>query len=97
MACRICEAPTREILDLGSTPPANLLQSKPAEEQQKYPLVLEWCEACGNVQLRDCLDPEVLYRDYLYVTPNSAMLRGHYEYLANYLRSNGYLGARDFV
>lgn len=97
MACRICKADVREILDLGTTPPANLLKSSADEAQTAYPLVLEWCETCGNVQLRDCLGAEELYRDYLYVTPRSSMLAEHYEYLTSYLMSNGFVSADSFV
>ncbi len=97
LVCRICGAETREILDLGKTPPANLLKKSPDEQQESYPLVLEWCESCGNVQLRDCLDAATLYSDYLYVTPRSTMLSEHYEYLTNFLESNGYLNADAFV
>lgn len=97
MTCRICQAEVRQILDLGSTPPANLLKASADEVQEQFPLVLEWCEACGNVQLRDCLSAETLYRDYLYVTPRSKMLEEHYEYLAHYLERNGFLGPDSLV
>lgn len=30
--------------------------------------MLEWCRACGNVQLRDMLSADELYRDYLLPT-----------------------------
>lgn len=97
MACRICEAPTKEILDLGESPPANALTDSPKEHPAPHPLVLEWCEACGNVQLRDCLSAAELYSDYLYVTPRSAMLREHYEYLSGYLLSNVYMTPQSTV
>src|SRR5204863_6604581 len=70
MTCRICKAPSEEILDLGLTPPANALLDKPTDLQESYPLVLELCPTCHNVQLRDCMSATELYRNYLYVTPN---------------------------
>lgn len=91
MSCRICTAATKEILDLGESPPANSLHQEQGVEQASYPLVLEWCESCNNVQLRDCLPADVLYEHYLYVTPRSPMLEEHYEYLGNFLLSNGYI------
>lgn len=97
MACRICTAPTREVLDLGESPPANWLKSSADQVQESYPLVLEWCETCGNVQLRDTLAADVLYRDYVYVTPRSSMLQSHYDYLLSYLHANGYLASDSFV
>lgn len=97
MSCRICAAKTREILDLGESPPANSLKASPEDSEVSYPLVLEWCGSCGNVQLRDVLSAESLYRDYLYVTPSSAMLDAHYEYLLTYLLTNGYAAPTSFV
>src|SRR5262245_498362 len=97
MACRICGAPTRSILDLGESPPANALLSTPDAEPRAFPLVLELCEDCGNLQLRDCLDASDLYSDYLYVTPDSQLLREHYEQLHAYLANGGYLRADSFV
>jgi len=81
VTCRICTAQTETILDLGSSPPANSLLSTPADHLDSYPLVLEHCATCGNVQLRDCLGAAELYQNYLYVTPDSPQLQAHYERL----------------
>jgi SAM-dependent methyltransferase len=62
-----------------------------------YPLVLEWCVECGNLQLRDCLASDDLYRNYLYVTPKSETLSKHYDYLQNYLASQHYITPDSFV
>src|SRR4051794_41133768 len=97
MDCRICSTPTTEILDLGSSPPANSLHSERGVDQASYPLVLEWCKNCNNVQLRDCLPADVLYEHYLYVTPRSPMLEEHYGYLGDFLLSNGYLTPESTV
>ena len=97
MACRICLAPTRVVLDLGMSPPANSLKTSPDQREEKYPLVLEWCETCDNVQLRDTLSAEDLYRDYLYVTPDSRLLESHYDVLLSYLTARGYVTPQTFV
>lgn len=97
MSCRICESETDVVLDLGASPPANSLVDSREVEQESFPLVLEWCDTCGNVQLRDCLSAEDLYRHYLYVTPRSQMLRDHYEYLSNFLERAGYMNAESRV
>lgn len=97
MDCRICSSPTKEILDLGSSPPANSLHETRGVDQPSYPLVLEWCESCNNVQLRDCLPADVLYEHYLYVTPRSPMLEEHYEYLGNFLLNHSYINPDSTV
>ena len=97
MACRICGADTEQILDLGSTPPANSITTSPDVVLETYPLVLEWCPGCSNLQLRDCLASEDLYRNYLYVTPESETLSKHYDYLQNYLVSQRFIDTKSFV
>jgi len=97
VTCRICTAQTETILDLGSSPPANSLLSTPADHLDSYPLVLEHCATCGNVQLRDCLGAAELYQNYLYVTPDSPQLQAHYERLHADLRRGQYISPRSFV
>jgi SAM-dependent methyltransferase len=97
LACRICGATTEEILDLGKTPPANSITSAPDATLDTYPLVLEWCLKCSNLQLRDCLASDDLYRNYLYVTPKSETLSKHYDYLQNYLLSQRFVTRDSFV
>jgi len=97
MPCRICGASTEKILDLGTTPPANSITTSPDIALERYPLVLEWCAKCSNLQLRDCLASDDLYRNYLYVTPKSDTLAKHYEYLQNYLISQGFINRGSFV
>jgi len=97
MTCRICGQPSEEILDLGLTPPANSLLDNRMDVQESFPLVLELCAACHNVQLRDCLSETVLYKNYFYVTPDSSMLTSHYTYLLGYLEASGYVSEKSFV
>ena len=97
MTCRICGADTKQVLDLGASPPANSLKNSPADPQESFPLVLEWCDVCDNVQLRDTLSADELYRDYLYVTPSSQLLSSHYDSLYAFLASSDYVSSRSFV
>jgi len=48
------------------------------EIQECYPLDLYLCLDCGNLQNLDIVDPEILFRDYLYVTSSSLGLVEHY-------------------
>ncbi|MEQ8962256.1 MAG: hypothetical protein RLP02_30750, partial [Coleofasciculus sp. C2-GNP5-27] len=97
MTCRICSADVSVLLDLGTSPPANSLKKSPEQFQDSYPLVLEICDNCGNVQLRDCLDEEALYKDYFYVTPSSTLLSRHYDFLQSFLFKNNYLTSNSFA
>lgn len=78
--CRAC-AGTRvtRFLELGPQPLANSLPRSPADfaSEEFFPLDVYFCEDCGLVQLLDVIDPEILFRDYIYVTGTSDTIAQH--------------------
>ena len=66
MTCRICKSSTKKVLEIGSAPPANYLLEDPNIKENAYPLVLEFCPKCSNIQIKDCLEKTDLYRIFLY-------------------------------
>ena len=84
MVCRICSREVEEVLDLGYSPPANSLLDFQDQKIASFPLVLQYCKSCSNLQLKDCLESNELYKHYFYLTPNSSTLNEHYEYLSNF-------------
>lgn len=97
MTCRICNNSTYMVLDLGSTPPANSFLSSIEDKIENFPLVLEYCSSCSNLQLRDCLDSDKLYKNYYYVTPKSQTLDSHYSFFTNFLLAKNYLNSESSV
>jgi|HubBroStandDraft_1064217.scaffolds.fasta_scaffold01499_2 SAM-dependent methyltransferase len=95
--CRLCGATSTTVLDMGKMPLANSFPRSRSEPEETYDLVLESCAACGNLQLRDCIDPHVLYENYLYVTPNSRALDAHYASLIRYLIGEAGLSKASFL
>ncbi|MEP6573670.1 MAG: class I SAM-dependent methyltransferase [Gemmatimonadota bacterium] len=78
--CRACgEERLRPFLELGPQPLANAFLKSPAEfaAEQRYPLDVYFCEECALVQLADVIDPEVLFRNYIYVTGTSKTIAEH--------------------
>ena len=78
--CRGCGS--RELhrfLALGPTPLANSFLADPVEfaAERSYPLDVYLCERCSLVQLLDVIDPEVLFREYIYVTGTSSTIAEH--------------------
>ena len=68
-SCRICgREDLAQFLDLGLQPLANsfLTKDQLSNPEQRYPLRVMFCQGCGLVQLRDIVDPELLFRDYVY-------------------------------
>ncbi len=98
--CRGCGASEpASVLDLGFQPPANALPATPADfaAEERFPLELYFCAACGLAQLLDVVDPELLFGHYLYLTGMSDTMRAHFDgYAAQVVADEG-LGADDLV
>jgi C-methyltransferase C-terminal domain/Putative zinc binding domain len=64
---------------MGPMPLANSFLSGPEQfaDEPSYPLDLYFCETCSLVQLLDVIDPELLFRNYIYVTGTSDTMAGH--------------------
>ena len=89
--CRFCGDKTFELIDLGCLPLANALVSSSSGPVDTYPTVLHICSSCSTAQLSHCADQEVLYSDYVYITPESPMLTRHYSKIVDFLKRNYYL------
>lgn len=79
-ACRACgQDQLVRFLDLGLQPLANAFLRADSEKatEDRYPLALYGCTICGLVQLLDVIDPEVLFRNYIYVTGTSETIAAH--------------------
>jgi 2-polyprenyl-3-methyl-5-hydroxy-6-metoxy-1,4-benzoquinol methylase len=70
----------RKILDLREQPLANNSLSNKYEEENTYPLKLNFCNNCTHLQLKHAVNPDLMFKHYLYVTGTSQTMR-------DYLRS----------
>jgi hypothetical protein len=71
------------VLSLGSTPLANAFvdpRKKDAPEPS-YPLELWFCGSCFLLQLAERVPPEILFKDYVYMTGTSKTMERHHEAL----------------
>lgn len=84
--CRLCGGKDLH-LGLHLTPAPIVDAYVPAERlgemQETYPLDVYVCSGCGHSQLLDVVDPQVLYRDYIYVTASSPGLAEHFHKYAD--------------
>lgn len=69
-------------LDLGKQPLANSYRRTPHELEHKFPLAIQTCEDCWHTQLTVSVDPEVLFKDYLYVSGTSQTQLNYFEKFA---------------
>jgi SAM-dependent methyltransferase len=86
--CRLCHSPDLErLLTLNDTPLANELMKWPDGlgnfHQDRFPLHLVGCKACGHVQLPVVVDPKRLFPpDYPYQSGTSLAFHSHLKELA---------------
>lgn len=80
--CRLCESTNlNHLLSLGSTPLANDFRpiSSRKEVYTSFPLELLRCQSCGHVQLEHIISPDLLFRNYSYVSGTSKSFVKHFE------------------
>lgn len=59
------------VLDLKSQPLANSFKKTRNEYEEYFPLAINRCEKCFHVQLTHKVNPDLLFKDYLYVSGTS--------------------------
>ncbi len=99
-ACRGCGGSAlSRFLSLGPTPLANSFLRSPGEfaGEASFPLDVYLCETCSLVQLLDVINPEVLFRNYIYVTGTSDTIAAHNRELARTAVERMRLGGGDLV
>ena len=67
--CRLCGNTDRKlVLPLAPTPVGEgyVTADRLGEKQECYPMDLFLCRACGHAEFPDVINPEILYRNYLY-------------------------------
>ncbi len=80
--CRQCNSDKLILaIKLKETPLANsfVKKSQLDESQSLYPLDVYFCSECKHLQLIDVIDPNYLYKDYLYVSGTSKVFVQHFE------------------
>jgi SAM-dependent methyltransferase len=99
-SCRICKNPSlHRFLSLGPTPLANqfLRRDQLGDSELTYPLDVCYCPNCFLVQLEDVVSPEILFRDYVYVSGTSNTLRNHFRALAEEVKESFALGHDSLI
>ncbi len=78
------------MLSLTPTPPANafVAENKLAQQQEVFPLDVFMCDSCSHIQLRDIVDPTLLFSDYVYVSGTSPVFVKHFEDYAQSVLQN---------
>lgn len=95
--CRLCHSSNLElVLQLKPSALANEFVKQPVE-QAKFPLDLFQCLDCEHYQLLDIVNPEILFKNYLYVSGTSQLMRDHFNDYAKEMVQRYLLTENDLV
>lgn len=83
--CYACGANHLEkILDLNDQPLANSYLATPDQKEDSYPLAINLCHDCYHVQLTDQVNPDLLYKNYLYVSGTTQTALDYFKWFAEF-------------
>ena len=92
--CRCCKSVNLSmVLDLQQQPLANSYCDKKTE-LEKFPLELMLCKNCYHMQLSVVIAPDLLFKNYLYVSGTSKTLHDYFKIFSNF-SINRYLKLND--
>lgn len=81
-------------LDLGFSPLANSYKDSADQEDARYPLAVNLCYECYHLQLSHTVDPEIIYKNYMYATGTNSTIHQYCEWFASFVREyNNYHSA----
>ena len=97
-SCRVCgSSDLKTVLSLGNSPLANNLLKDSEQEDELYPLQINFSPESYNVQLSHSVPREKMFDNYLYVSSTTDVFREHFSDLANSLIDNFNLDENSLV
>ncbi|MAJ50846.1 MAG: hypothetical protein CMB82_04425 [Flammeovirgaceae bacterium] len=96
--CRVCDSEELiPYLSLGLSPLANNLTTKKNNNEDVYPLELNFCDNCSNSQLNIVVPPEKMFDEYLYLSSTTEVFQKHFSNLASKLKKDLNLNKNSLV
>lgn len=86
--CLCCNSDVVTVLDLGDQPPANSYLKSPQDNEDKFPLKLNYCNNCTHLQLSHSVDPDILFKHYLYVSGTTLTLKQYFKDFVSIVEKN---------
>lgn len=77
------------LLDLGLQPLANSFLKSFNETENVFPLATNYCSDCFHVQLTHKVDPDLLFKNYLYVSGTAKTQLEYFDWFAKFVVENG--------
>jgi len=96
--CRTCASENlKPVVSFGNSPLANNLLNSVDEFTEVFPLEVEYCGNCHNIQLNYVVPAEKLFKYYLYVSSTTKSMRDHFENASSHYTSMFRLNENSFV
>jgi len=96
--CRVCAFLLKKFFSLGEMPLVNsFLRKEDIKNEKKYDLSLGFCKNCYLVQLMEIVNPEELFRDYVYFSSVTKSVLDHSKKTANKFIKRFNLSYKSFV
>ena len=71
-------------LDLSTQPLANSYKKSVTDAEERYPLAVGLCHDCYHLQLSHTVDPEIIYKNYLYATGTNNTIKEYSKWFAKF-------------
>lgn len=71
-------------LNLNNQPLANSYKAQKDQPQEEYPLAINRCQNCFHVQLTHAVNPDLMFKDYLYVSGTSTTMKNYFKWFSEY-------------
>ena len=73
-----------QVLDLNNQPLANSFIKGIDALEDVFPLTLNLCTECSHLQLSHAVNPDLLFKNYLYVSGTSQTLKDYFDWFAKF-------------
>lgn len=73
------------VLDLNSQPLANSYLKDPKEKEDVFPLGVNFCSDCTHTQLTASVNPDLLFKNYLYVSGTTSTLKEYFDWFVQFV------------
>lgn len=83
--CRLCgNKKIKHAFELGNLPLGEKYFEKKvvAKKSKFYPLTISWCKVCKNIQVREMINPKILWKNYTYLSGQTDAIKMHFEKFA---------------
>lgn len=87
--CLACDSDNLTLkLDLTTQALANNYVETPGQQELEFPLAVNLCKNCYHLQLTHAVDPELIYKNYLYVSGTSKTAQEYFSWFARFAHEN---------